>query len=112
MAKVRDEMRQLRQDPQASQAKIDALIDKRAGLMAAHEKDAFRARAERNKIFSPEQLEKLRTMRARLADRGAAGRAWMGRGRGGQFFGPGAGLRHMARLRAFRHRFFSGWWNW
>ena len=63
MAKLGDEMRQLRQDPQANQGRIDALIDKRAGFMAQHEKDAFKARAERNKVFTPEQLEKLKARR-------------------------------------------------
>ena len=109
MAKLGDEMRQLRQDPQANQGKMDALIDKRAGLMAQHEKDAFRARAERNKIFTPEQLEKLKAMRARWAGRGARG--GMGWGRGERFFGPRAGFRSMARWRALRHRAFLDWWR-
>lgn len=80
MAKLRDEMRGLRADPEANQAKIEALIDKRAALLAAHEKDVFRARTERDRIFTPEQLEKLKAMRTRLAARGAAGRARIGRG--------------------------------
>jgi Spy/CpxP family protein refolding chaperone len=81
MAKLRDEMRGLRADPDANEAKIEALIDKRAALMAAHEKDALRARAERNKIFTPEQLEKLKTLRSRFP--GRAGRAMMAGGRRG-----------------------------
>ncbi len=112
MAKLGDEMRQLRQDPQASQGKIDALIDKRAGLMAQHEKDAFRARADRNKIFTPEQLGKLKAMRTRLAGRGplaGMGRGW---GRGGRSFGPRAGFRSMGRWRALRHRNFLDRWLW
>jgi Spy/CpxP family protein refolding chaperone len=111
IVKLRDEMRQLRQDPQANQAKIDALIDKQAGLMASREKSALRARVERDKIFTPEQLEKLKAMRSRLAGRGMGGRAWMGRGRGGRFFGPRAGFRPMARWRALRDRAFRRWWD-
>jgi Spy/CpxP family protein refolding chaperone len=116
MMKLGDEMRQLRQDPQANQAKIDALIDQRAGLMASHEKAAVRARIDRNKIFTPEQLEKLKAMRSRLGARGGMGRgrmggAWMGRGRGGRFFGPRAGFGPMARWRAFRDRAFLRWWG-
>jgi len=112
MAKLGDEMRQLRQDPQTNQGKIDALIDKRAGLMAQHEKDAFRAGAERNKIFTPEQLEKLKALRTRWAGRGAAGRLGMGWGRGGRSFGPRAGFRSMARWRALRRRTFLDRWLW
>jgi Spy/CpxP family protein refolding chaperone len=110
MAKLGDEMRELRQDPQANQAKIDTLIDKRAGLMASHEKAAIRARIDRDKIFTPEQREKLKAMRSRWAARGARGRGWMRPGRGGRFFGPGAGFRGAARWRAFRDRAFFDWW--
>lgn len=117
MAKLRDEMRGLRADPDANKAKIEALIDKQAALMAAHEKDLFRARAERNKIFTPEQLQKLKAMRTRLADRGGMGRVWMGqawggRGFGGGFFGPRAGLRPFWGWRALRHRLALRWWLW
>ncbi len=112
MAKIRDEMRGLRADPEANKAKIEALIDKRAALQAAHEKDVFRARSERDKIFTPEQLEKLKALRSRLAARGAAGRAWLGRGYGGRFFGPRAGLRSTPRWRALRHRQGLGWRRW
>jgi Spy/CpxP family protein refolding chaperone len=104
MAKLRDEMSRLRQDPQADRSKLDALIDKRAGLVAGHQKAAVRARIERNKIFTPGQLEKLRSVRPRRDARGLSGRAWMGRGRAGRFPGLGPGLRHRARWRALRDR--------
>ena len=119
MTKVREEMRGLAKDPQANRAKIDALIDKTARLRAEREKAAFRAREEHNKIFTPEQLEKMKAWRGRLMDRPglAAGRAraafgpmgFRGPGRfGGQRIGPG----RMARLRALRHRQFFRWRHW
>jgi Spy/CpxP family protein refolding chaperone len=108
MAKINDEMRQLREDPQANEAKIDVLIDKRAALTASHEKTAVRAAIDRDKIFTPEQREKLRAMRQRRAARGAMGRARMRPGRGGRFLGPG--FRAAARWRAFRDRGFFDWW--
>ena len=112
MAKLREEMRALRAEPEANEARIEALIDKRAALTAGHEKEALRARAERNKIFTPEQLEKLKTMRSRLADRGARDGFRMGRGFGGRAFGPRAGLRRMLRRQALRHRMALRGWRW
>ena len=109
MTKLRDEMRTLRRNPQADQAKIDALIDQRAGLIASREKEAFRARAERDKIFTPEQLEKLRTLRSNRAGRGLAARARLAHGRFGRAFGPRAGLRSPAVRRALRCRQLDRW---
>jgi len=116
MAKVRHEMRGLAKDPQANRAKMEALIDRTAKLRADREKAALRARGERDKIFTPEQLERLRSWRGRLA-----GRAGLARGRGGAAFGP-MGFRapgrlggqrlapgRMARLRALRHRALLRW---
>ena len=111
MMKVREEMRGLANDPQSNRAKIEALIDRTAKLRADREKAAFRAREERNRIFTPEQLDKLKAWRGRLADRrGLAARrgraafgpmGFRGPGRfGGQRLGPG----RMACLRALRHR--------
>jgi Spy/CpxP family protein refolding chaperone len=111
MAKLRDEMRGLAKDPQANQAKIDALIDRRAALRAGREKAGLRARAERNKIFTPEQLEKLKSLRSQVA--GRAGLAGRGRMMGpGRFTGLRAGARRMARLRALRHRPLLRRWRW
>ena len=111
MAKVREEMRGLAKDPQANRAKIEALIDRTSKLRADREKGALRARLEREKIFTPEQLGKIKAWRGRLADR--AGLARM-RGRAAfgpmGFRGPGRSAGHrlapgrMARLRALRHR--------
>ncbi len=117
MRKLRDETRELAQDPQANQKGIDALIDRRAGLVAERQKAGFRARAERDKIFTPEQREKLKTLKSRFAGRrGLAGRGMKGPGRLG--LGPagrrtmGRGPARMARLRALRHRLHRNWRRW
>jgi len=112
MAKLRGELRELAKDPEANQAKIDALIDKTAGLSAQRRKAAFRARAERDKIFTPEQLEKLKALRSRFAGRGRlADRAAFRTGRlgAGRPAGLRADLRRLARLRALRHRALDRW---
>jgi len=119
MAKVRQEMRGLAEDPQANRAKMEALIDRTSKLRADREKSALRAGVERGKIFTPEQLQKLKAWRGRLADR-----AGLARGRGGAAFGP-MGFRgpgriggqrlapgRMARLRALRHRALWRWRRW
>jgi Spy/CpxP family protein refolding chaperone len=64
MGKLREEMRGFRRDPKADPARMDALIDRSAKLRAARQKQAFRARAERDKIFTPDQLEKIRAFRS------------------------------------------------
>lgn len=120
MLRARDEMRELAKDPKANQAKIDALIDRSAQLRAGREKAAFRNRAERDKIFTPEQLEKMKTFRGRLMGRaGLAGPGRMGLGRMGmrgpgmgRFGGPRFGVRPFERLRALRHRQLLRWHRW
>jgi len=116
MMKLRGEMRELTQDPKAGEAKINGLIDKTAQLRAERAKAAFKHRGEVKKIFTPEQLEKMKTFRARVMDRpGMAGRGRMGFGRMGfrgpgmgRFMGPGFGMRRMGRFGAFPHRPFPG----
>jgi len=114
MMKLRGEMRELAQDPKANEAKINGLIDKIAQLRAEKAKAAFRNRAEVKKIFTPEQLEKMKSFRARLMDRpGMAGLGRMGFSRmgfrgPGRFMGLGFGLRRMGRFGAFPHRPFPG----
>lgn len=115
MTKLRGEMRALVQDPKADATKIDALIDKTAKLRAEREKAAFRNRAERDKIFTPGQLEKIKAFRARFAGRaGLAGPGRMGFGRMG-FRGPGMGRFRgwgsVGRFRSFRHRPYR-WRRW
>ena len=117
MMKLRGEMRELAKDPKASEAKIDGLIDKTAELRAERAKAAFKHRGEVEKIFTPEQLEKMRAFRARAMDRPEmAGRGRMGFGRMGfrgpgmgRFMGPGFGMRRMGRFGAFPRRPFPGW---
>ncbi|HWQ09225.1 MAG TPA: periplasmic heavy metal sensor [Holophaga sp.] len=112
MAKLRVEMRELAKDPKANQAKIDGLIDKMTGLSAERRKAGFRTRIERDKIFTPQQLETIKTLRSRLAGRarfagrGAARLGRMGAGRAASFR---SNLRRMARLRALRHRRLDRW---
>ncbi len=91
MGRLRGEMRGLTGDPNANQAKIDKLIDQRAKLRADREKGAMRARAERNKIFTPEQRDKIRAFRSGRAER----------------MGP-AGPGRMARPWAYRYRPYPG----
>jgi Spy/CpxP family protein refolding chaperone len=112
MAKLRVEMRELAKDPKANQARIDGLIDKMTGLSAERRKAGFRTRIERDKIFTPQQLETIKTLRsrfagrARVAGRGAARLGRMGAGRAASFR---SNLRRMARLRALRHHRFDRW---
>ncbi|OGD10198.1 MAG: hypothetical protein A2Y86_07815 [Candidatus Aminicenantes bacterium RBG_13_62_12] len=121
MMKLRGEMRELAKDPKAGQAKINGLIDKTAQLQAERAKAAFKHRGEVEKIFTPEQLEKMKTFRARAMGRsGMAGRGRMGFGRMGfrgpgmgRFTGPGFGMRRMGRFGAFPQRPFPSWrWRW
>lgn len=104
MRKSREEMRGLAQDPKADQKKIDGLIDKQAKLRADRAKAGFRNRAAFEKMFTPEQLEKMKAFRARFEGRpGPAGRGW--------HRGPGRGYRPMGPYRHFRrHPFYR--WRW
>lgn len=81
MDKLRSEMRQLARDPKADRAKLDQLIDRRAKLRAEREKGALRARDERDKIFTPEQREKIAAFRSSRPGR-------MGLARPGRMGGP------------------------
>jgi Spy/CpxP family protein refolding chaperone len=100
MTKIRTERRELAREPRANQAKLDALIDRAAELRAEREKAVLRSRIERDKIFTPEQLEKIKAFRERLGDR--VGR--LGFRRPGRLLGPGSRTGRLARLRALRHR--------
>jgi len=121
MMKVREEMRALAKDPKANEARINGLIDKRAKLQAERAKAGFKNRAAVEKIFTPEQLEKLKAFRARFEGRpGLPGPGRMGFGRMGfrgpgmgRFGGAGFGMRRMGRFGAFPHRPFPGRrWRW
>jgi Spy/CpxP family protein refolding chaperone len=119
LAKLGTEMRELAKDPKANQSKMDALIDRTAKLRAEGQKAALRNRIERDKIFTPEQLERFKALRERLAVRpGRIGRGRMAVGRWdfrrpGRFLGPGSGPQRLARLRALRPRpLRRRWLNW
>ncbi|MBP7706330.1 MAG: periplasmic heavy metal sensor [Candidatus Aminicenantes bacterium] len=97
MAKVRGEMRGLMADPEANRAKIEGLIDRTARLRAEREKAALGHRAERDRIFTPEQREKLRAFRENREAR----REFV---RGRAMRAPGRARREAFRDRALRHR--------
>ncbi len=69
MAKLRDKRRELARDPMAHKAEIAALIDQEYKLRAEQAKREFRHRTEGNRIFTPEQLERMRTYRGAFSVR-------------------------------------------
>ena len=117
MSKIREEMRGLAKDPTANEKKINSLIDKRAKLQADRYKAGFKNRAARAKIFTPEQLERMKAFGAGFEGRpGFAGRGRMGMGPMrypdagmGRHRGPGYGFRPMYRYRSFRRCPFYRW---
>jgi Spy/CpxP family protein refolding chaperone len=102
--KLRTELRELMKDPSANEKKIDGLIDELSGLRATQMKSGIRKSLDMKKIFTPEQLDKLKEARARMERRGMMrqGRGMMPRplmrrgfrpGRHhGLGWGPGLGL--------------------
>ena len=114
-ARMRGEMRDLMKDPQANAAKIETLIDGRARLRAEREKQALRGRAERAKIFTPAQLEKMKKYRGLVRERfeaGAGGRAGAGRHGLAPHMGPRAPRAWRARAAAWRWRHPYALWYW
>ena len=122
MTKMRGEMRDLMKDTKANAARIDGLIDQRSKLRADREKLAVRTRGEWEKIFTPEQLEKMKKYRGAFMGRqglAEGGRFGLGRPGMGRFMGMrgmGMGARgawgwRMHRLGRFWHRafFWRGW---
>jgi Spy/CpxP family protein refolding chaperone len=69
MRKLGDELRTLRNDPQADPKKADALIDRLTRLRGEEMKADFRQHQEFLKILTPEQREKLAQFRGRMARR-------------------------------------------
>ena len=106
MKNLRQSLRDLKQDPEASEKKIDNMIDEITKLQANRMKLAFRHRQELKKILTPEQLEKLEKTREifqRLRDRGPERGLRQGRNfRGCQFLPRGG----------FYHQRVRGWWRW
>lgn len=82
MKKVREEMQALRKDGKPDFAKMSPLIDRQFKLQADRAKAQLKNQTEREKIFTPEQLEKMKQARQRLQARPMAGnRGMMMRGR-------------------------------
>lgn len=122
MTKMRGEMRDLMKDTKANAAKIDGLIDGLSKLRADREKMAVRTRGDWEKLFTPEQLEKMKKYRGAFMGRqglGERGRFGLGRPGMGRFMGMrgmGMGARgawgwRMHRLGRFWPRafFWPGW---
>ena len=91
MRKLGDELRALRNDPQADPRKADALIDQIEGIRADRMKADFRFDQDLKKILTPEQRKKLDQIKSRLGDRrgyrGAYGRYGYGYGYGYPYYG-------------------------
>ncbi|HYA49371.1 MAG TPA: Spy/CpxP family protein refolding chaperone [Burkholderiales bacterium] len=119
MTKMRIELGSLMKDPKANAAAINDLIDGMSRLRAERMKAAIRTRGEFEKIFTPEQLEKMKTQRRALV-----GRLGFFGPRMGRFMGPmggwgmrpgfragfGWGWRMRAAAWRWRHPFF--WFGW
>jgi Spy/CpxP family protein refolding chaperone len=63
MTKLQAERRELMKDPAANTAKLEGLIDEIYRIRADQSKGALRSRREWEKIFTPEQLEKMKNFR-------------------------------------------------
>ncbi len=105
MFKLQQERRELMKDPEANEARIGGLIDRMYGLRAQLAKKAIKDRAEWRKIFTPEQLEKMKDYRdasrgrPRLAAGGRIGmanRARLGFQRQGMGMMRGPGMRRFS----------------
>jgi len=101
MKKHRQEMQALRKDPKSDPKKAEALIDQMFKLRAERAKSGIRTGQEWQKVFTPEQLEKMKQgrnrlmgtglMRGRGAGMGMMNRPGMRMGRPG--LGMGLGMR-------------------
>ncbi|MDH4197216.1 MAG: Spy/CpxP family protein refolding chaperone [Candidatus Aminicenantes bacterium] len=78
MQKLRTEYRELMNDPKANEAKLGGLIDQMSKMQADRMKAGLKNRLAREKIFTPEQLEKMKEYRGAFMNRGRMG--MMGRG--------------------------------
>jgi len=74
--KLEGELREAMKDPKADPKKVDGLIDEVSKLKADRMKSGFRNRKEAEKIFTPEQLAKIKDYKEAFGDRGP----FMGRG--------------------------------
>lgn len=90
--KMGEEMKKLLADPKADQNKVDGLIDEMAKLQATRMKSNFRFRQDMEKIFTPQQLEKLKKAKS----------AFQGMGGVRRF------MKHHPGVRRFMERMFFG----
>jgi Spy/CpxP family protein refolding chaperone len=122
MTRMRGEMRDLMKDTKANSAKIEGLIDQRSKLRADREKMTIRTRGEWEKLFTPEQLEKMKKYRGAfmgrqgLADGERFGFGRPGMGRFMRMRGMGMGARSAWGWRMHHPGFFwrhwPGWRRW
>jgi Spy/CpxP family protein refolding chaperone len=91
MKKMRTDMQALRNDPKADPNKVNGLIDQMFKFQADRAKAQFKNQKDREKIFTPEQLEKMKNGRQMLMRGGMRG-GFMG-GPGGMRFGRGMMMR-------------------
>ncbi|MFO7734227.1 MAG: Spy/CpxP family protein refolding chaperone [Candidatus Aminicenantes bacterium] len=113
MMKMRGELDELMKDPAANEAKINGAIDRMSNLHADRLKASVKSRAAWESIFTPEQLEKMKSYRGAFIDRpGMMGRGGMAMGpmgfRGpGRSMGPGMGRWHRPGPGMYRDRPFG-----
>jgi Spy/CpxP family protein refolding chaperone len=91
MQKLRTEYRELMKDSQANEAKLGGLIDQMSKMQAERMKAGLKNRGAWEKIFTPEQLEKVKEYRGAFMNRGRMG--MMGQGRLGRIGMRGLGMR-------------------
>lgn len=78
--KVRNEMREMMIDPEANEKEVLKLYDQMAKLRAEQFRYSLQRNKEFKKIFTPEQLEKLESVKKKISRRGYFRR--------GRFMGP------------------------
>jgi len=109
MKKVRQDMQALRKDGQADPAKLNELIDQSFKLRAEQAKAGFKNAEVWKKIFTQEQLDKMKNVRSRQGrmglmgggmgqDQMMRGQGRMMRGRGQMMRGRGMMMRGQGRM--------------
>ncbi len=95
MKKMRTDMQALRNDPKADPNKVNGQIDQMFKLQADRAKAQFKNRKDMEKIFTSEQLQKMRNRGAMDMGGGRMGGFMSGRmgGSGGMGFGRGMMMR-------------------
>lgn len=106
MQKLRADLRELMKDPQANEKKIHGLIDEMFQMRATQMKSSIRHRQEVEKVFTPEQLEKMKDLRARMT---AFRRGRMSAFGPGPGWGSGWGRRPGWRSPGFSRPFWPRW---